>query len=54
MQIFIGYFNFVFSAESVIEVIGIGESFGVVNKKLKANEPGFIEIEVSCFRFCQF
>jgi hypothetical protein len=36
-----------FSAESVVEVIGIGDRFEVVDKKLKSNEPGFIEIEVS-------
>lgn len=36
-----------FSAETVVEVVGIGDKFEVIDHKLVPNQPGFIEIEVN-------
>lgn len=36
-----------YGSETVVEVIGIGQKFDVIDHKLVENEPGFIEVEVS-------
>ncbi|KAI6181982.1 Ig-like domain-containing protein [Aphelenchoides fujianensis] len=36
----------IYGTESVIEVVGLGEQFAVVEKKTREREAGFIEIEV--------